>query len=180
MHIFSGIITVHYGYIIDGLAVDGQLFGGNAGQSITISLENDEVVTAFQYYKFPDPGHLKWDLLWQLELCAMSIFTTTTTELQPTQKQYGPYATSSDSGTDCEENATERIYGEIPTSMSFQDFLAEFSTITDKGYIGISSLSWTAISTTTITSTTAATTTVTSAPTTTTTTKASSTSDGKL
>ena len=179
MHIFSGIITVHYGYIIDGLVVDGQLFGGNAGQSITFSLENNEVVTAFEYYKFPDQGHLKWDLLWQMELCAMSIFTTTTTDLIPSQKQYGPYATSADS-TDCEEGATERIYGEIPTSMSFQDFLAQFSIITDKGYIGISSLSWTAISTTTITSTTAATTTVTSAPTTTTTTKASSTSDGKL
>ena len=96
------------------------------GDNITISLEDDEVVTAIEYYNFPEPGHLKWDLLWRMELCAMSIFTTTTTE----EKQYGPFA------TDCEENATEQVYGEIPTSMSFRDFLNQFSTVTDKGYVG--------------------------------------------
>ena len=114
--------------------VDGQLFGSSHGESITIYLENNELVTAFEYYNFPDPGHLKWDILWRMELCAMSIFSITTTDSKQTQKQYGPYATT------CVEHATERVYVEIPIGMSFQDFLAEFSFITDRGFIGIKTL----------------------------------------
>ena len=141
--------------------VDGKLFGSSNDQSITISLENNEVVTAVEYYNFPDPGHLKWNLLWRMELCALSIFTITTADLLPKQKQYGPYATS-----DCLEHATERVYVEIPTIMSFQYFLDEFSTITERGYIGINSLSWAEISKiTTVTSTLDATTTTTALPT---------------
>lgn len=125
--------------------IDGQLFGSShAGQSTTISLENNEFVSAFEYYNFPNPGHLKWDILWRMELCAMSIFSITTTDLISTQKQYGPYATT------CVEHATERVYVEVPIGMSFQDFLAEFSTITDGGFIGINAPT-TNITTTTLT-----------------------------
>ena len=126
--------------------VDGQLFGSSNGQSTTISLENNEFVTAFEYYNFPDPGHLKWDILWRMELCAMSIFSITKTDLIQTQKQYGPYATT------CVEHATERVYVEVPIGMSFQDFLAEFSTITERGFIGINDPTTNIMTTTSTTS----------------------------
>ena len=126
--------------------VDGQLFGSSNGKSITISLENNEFVTAFEYFNFPDPGHLEWNLFWRMELCAMSIFSITTTDLIPTQKQYGPYATT------CVEHATERVYVEVPIGMSFQDFLAEFSTITERGFIGINDPTTNIMTTTSTTS----------------------------
>jgi len=106
--LFLGKITVHYGYIIDGFVGDGQLFGANDGVDITISLENDEIVTALEYYNFPDPGHTKWDLLWRYELGAMSIFTTTS---NGTQKQYGPYATS--------ENNSYLVFARVFESNSY-------------------------------------------------------------
>ena len=133
------------------MKVDGQVFGRDPESPerrrniITISLENDEVVTAFEYYNFPDPGHIKMGRRWGMEFCAMSIFTITATE---TQKQYGPYANS------CKENATKRVYVEIPTGMSFRDFLAEFSSMTANGYIVMSSPPWTTTTTTTATTTT--------------------------
>jgi len=117
----------------------------------TISLENDEVVTAFEYYNFPDPGLMKGIIRWRMEFCAMSIFTITATE---TQKQYGPYAKK------CKENATKRIYVEIPTGISFRDFLADFSIMTANGYVGMSSPPWTTTTTSATTSTNSTTTVV--------------------
>ena len=116
------------------MKVDGQLFGSSWSDNIyddtvktKISLGNDEVVTAIEFYKFPG-----WTD--DFALCALTLFTKNSTE---TQKEYGPIS------TDCffevrfhllkqfctvfKNRTTERVYGEIPANMSFQDFLAEFS-----------------------------------------------------
>ena len=97
-------------------------------------MENDEVVTAIEYYNFPESGHEKYGVWWIMELCAMSIFTSSSTE---TLKQYGPFS------TDCEGNATERVYGEIPSNTSFQEFLSEFSFIGSNDYLSMKLPPWT-------------------------------------
>ena len=130
----SHTITVYHGYIIDGFQVDGQLFGDDSGAKTTISLENDEVVTAIEYYNFPESGYEMYGRWWTMELCAMSIFTNSSTE---THKQYGPFS------TDCWGNATERVYGEIPSNMSFKEFLSEFSYIGSNDYLSIILPPWT-------------------------------------
>ena len=125
------------------MEVNGQLFGDDvsSGSKITIPLKNDEVVTAIEYYNFPDPGYMGfYGLLWRYELCAMSIFTTRATG---TQKQYGPYSGPKWSySSDCWWNATERVYGEIPAKISFQDFLAKFSFIGPNDYLALSLPPW--------------------------------------
>ena len=101
------------------MKVDDQIFGWSWSEytytgvvTKEISLGNDEVVTAVEFYKNPD-----W--MDDSSLCALTLFTKNSNETQ----KYGPYSTA------ClfERNATERVYGEIPANMSFQDFLARFS-----------------------------------------------------
>lgn len=90
------------------MEVNGQIFGDIRGDKTTIFLENDEVVTAVEFYRcYTD------------NICALTMFTKISTE---TQKQYGPYSTKRTSLFNY-----ERVYGEIPVNMSFRDFLAEFS-----------------------------------------------------
>ena len=77
---------------------------------------------------------MKYGVSLIMELCAMSIFTSSSTE---TLKQHGPFS------TDCEGNATERVYGEIPSNMSFQEFLSEFSFIGSNDYLSMKLPPWT-------------------------------------
>ena len=113
-----GSITVYYDDLIIGLKVDGQIFGSSYHDiydevvATKISLGNDEVVTNVEFFNFPDWTH-------DFRLCYLTLFTKNSNET----KKYGPYSTA------ClfERNATERVYGEIPANMSFQDFLARFS-----------------------------------------------------
>ena len=114
--------------------MNGQLFGDDSGDKITIPLKNDEAVTAIEYYNFPDPGHMRYGLLWRYELCGMSIFTIRATG---TRYIYGPYNSA------CWVNATERVYGNIPAKISFQDFLAYFSFIGPNDYLTFSLPPWT-------------------------------------
>ena len=90
----------------------------------------DEVVTAFEFYNFPSTDY------WYGTLCAISIFTSTGTQ---NQSKYGPYPSKSK----CSAKATERVYGEIPSNISFQEFLALFSS-THRGnpFITMSSPPW--------------------------------------
>ena len=98
----------------------------------------DEIVTAFEFYNFPTSDY------WYGTLCDISIFTTTLAE---TQNQYGPYPL----GSDCNNRATERVYGELPPNMSFKQFLITFSSAGHTGgnFIRMSLPPWTITETTT-------------------------------
>ena len=43
------IITIHAGDIIDGITVDGELFGVNDGWATTVNLSNDEFVYGMEF-----------------------------------------------------------------------------------------------------------------------------------
>ena len=43
------IITIHAGDIIDGITVDGELFGANDGWATTVNLSNDEFVYGMEF-----------------------------------------------------------------------------------------------------------------------------------
>ena len=98
----------------------------------------DEIVTAFEFYNFPTTDY------WYGTLCDISIFTTTVAE---TQNQYGPYPL----GSDCNNRATERVYGELPPNISFKQFLTTFSSAGHTGgnFIRMSLPPWTITETTT-------------------------------
>ena len=42
-------VIVHAGDIIDGISVDGELFGNNGGSSTGLYFQNDETVTALEF-----------------------------------------------------------------------------------------------------------------------------------
>ena len=115
------------------MKVDGQIFGSSYHDiydkvvATKISLGNDEVVTNVEFFNFPDWTH-------DFRLCYLTLFTKNSNETRsivsvPWDKKYGPFS------TDCWDplgnatwgNATEHVFAEIPANMSFQNFLAGFS-----------------------------------------------------
>ena len=115
--------------------MDGELFGERQSQNIEINLENGEVVSAFEFYNFPSTNDD-----WHETLCAFSIFTTSKTE---TQKQILFYGPNIDKASNCKEAATERIYGDIPSHLTFKEFLRSFtSTRANDNYITINLPLW--------------------------------------
>ena len=127
--------------------MDGELFGRNTVNSETIDLKN-EIVTAIEFYNFPSTDS------WHGTICAISISTTSETEKQKQVLLHGPY-----DKFNCRANATERVYGAIPSKMSFKEFLRTFSSRLDylvdgdTDFITISLPPWTATTTTQTTTT---------------------------
>ena len=101
-------------------------FGRYSNQySDDVRLDENEKVTAIEYHSFSTESSLV-DLPY---LCDISIFTKNETGIE---KRNGPYPVqtwdSPNSGR-CSEMATDKFYGEIPSNMTFKEFLVEFSSV---------------------------------------------------
>merc|ERR1719197_675126 len=106
-------ITIHSGHILDGITVDGHLFGSNGGSPDEIRLSQTEYVVSlnFGYHKAP-----YWN---GGTLCRVTINTN--------QSSYGPFAND----YQCEGNYNYNI----PTGWSFKKFLSLKSSQTGLGKI---------------------------------------------
>ena len=108
-------MTIHYGDIMDGINVDGELFGGDRkghpnppdGLPQKIILGSDEKILSIEYSR---PQHSYWN---KYCFCKFTIFTN--------EKMYGPYAAES---LHCKPGI---IRNDIPSGMSFRQFLQLYS-----------------------------------------------------
>ena len=108
-------MTIHFGDIMDGINVDGELFGGDrrgapnppGGPPQKIILGTDEEILSIEYSR---PQHSYWN---KYCFCKFTIFTN--------QKMYGPYAKES---LHCKSTI---IRNDIPSGMSFRQFLQLYS-----------------------------------------------------
>ena len=128
--------------VIEGIGVDwvdeSDIFGGYSNQFWDdVRLGDNERVTAIEYHSFSADSSVGSPYL-----CDISIFTKNETEIV---NRNGPYPVQTSDSPDaglCSEMATDKFYGEIPSSMTFKEFLAEFSSIVNGIGIGISSPPW--------------------------------------
>ena len=149
--------------VIEGIGVDwvdeSDIFGGNSNQFWDdVRLDDNERVTAIEYHSFSTESNL----IGSPYLCDISIFTKNETGVENRNGPYPVQTWDSPNAGLCTEMATDRFYGEIPSNMTFKEFLGEFSSIVGGYGIGISSPPWTTTTTTTTTNPTTATTTTTS------------------
>ena len=126
-----------------------------------VRLYENERVTAIEYHSFSTESSLV-DLPY---LCDISIFTKNETGIENRNGPFPVQTWDSPNAGLCSEMATDQFYGEIPSNMTFKEFLVKFSSVVSDilpSSISLSSPPWstnttTPMSTTTTASTTAST-----------------------
>ena len=107
-------IIVHEGWIIDGISIDGELFGRNHKNKKEINLGGDEKVIAIDYSLYDGTSFTDTNL--DNTICRLTIKTN--------YDSYGPYSVPS---LGCEEKVESVI---VPSNLSLKDFFETFSTTT--------------------------------------------------
>ena len=107
-------VIVHEGLIIDGISIDGELFGRNHKNKKEIILRGDEKVIAIDYSLYDGTSFTDTNL--DDTICRLTIKTNYDT--------YGPYSVPS---LGCEEKVESVI---VPSYLSLKDFFETYSTTT--------------------------------------------------
>ena len=107
-------VIVHEGLIIDGISIDGELFGRNHKNKKEIILGGDEKVIAIDYSLYDGTSFTDTNL--DDTICRLTIKTNYDT--------YGPYSVPS---LGCEEKVESVI---VPSYLSLKDFFETYSTTT--------------------------------------------------
>ena len=115
-------IVVKSGWIIDGIEVNGEIFGGSSGGANTINLAQNEEVTSISY------NAPVGDFYGSLKVhCNLKIITNVST--------YGPYASSTTGSTQCDDGTSNLVTRNISGGrIGFLDFLRNKAQ-NDGGYI---------------------------------------------